>query len=66
MPVFQRNSDVEVANGMRREVRLRLGTLFLAVSLGVVLSCCHARGDEPASAQESVGRTISSISRPDS
>jgi len=31
-----------------------LGTLFLAVSLGLVLSCSHASGDEPASAQKDV------------
>ncbi|MFI5457773.1 MAG: hypothetical protein ACHRXM_20210, partial [Isosphaerales bacterium] len=50
----QRLNEAKKADGSRREVRLRPGTLFLAVSLGVVLSCCHARGDEPASAQEGV------------
>jgi len=53
-PVFERISEAEKADRSHREVQLRPRTLLVAVSLGVALACCHARGDEPASAQEGV------------
>ena len=61
-----RISESEVANGSRREVRLRPGTPFAAVSLGVVLFCCHARGDEPPRAEDGCGRSDLLASRQDS